>query len=223
MENPTTKNRPLDMAFVVDAEQLKQLNAILSEIGHGVEYSVKFSDGSTVQYELGEVLNQPNSTRRAITAISANVEGRGVSANVTLRENPVPPVEYMLSGPQNRVIYFADKLDDWTATTARWYSIFFSSASLQLLPLISALAFPFVVASGLRHCFPTITWLPAAGLLAMIAGESCGFKLFPRGTFAIGDGLKRSKRLASFAGTYAAAFVLSFIGGILANLITRKI
>jgi len=45
MENEASKTRSLDMAFVADAELLKRLDVVLSEVADKREYTVKFSDG----------------------------------------------------------------------------------------------------------------------------------------------------------------------------------
>src|SRR5215469_16564104 len=72
MENKASKTRSSNIAFVMDAALLARLVTILREAGDSLEYTVKFSDGTSVQYSNEqEILDQPNSTRRAITSLIA--------------------------------------------------------------------------------------------------------------------------------------------------------
>jgi len=220
MENKAAKTRSIDMAFKVDAELLKRLTAILSEAGDSLEYTAKFSDGSTVQYSrIEEVIDQPNSARRAISSLIAEVAGEGKSAFVILRRNAAPSVEYTVNGPQRDVLYLADKLDDWISTVSQWYSPFISK--LQLIPVVIALVLPFVVASILKRYYPSKvglqSWFPIFGLVLTSIAEYWAFKLFPRGTFATGDGLRRAQRLHLFGVSVVLAFAVSFVAGVLAN------
>ena len=82
-EYKTTKERSLDMAFLIGPENLKQLEELLAEVNgpqwtevqYPVEYKVKFSDGSTVTYfSAREVSKQPNSDKRFIVSVVAGAE-----------------------------------------------------------------------------------------------------------------------------------------------------
>src|SRR5258708_28576243 len=116
MENETSKNRPLKTAFLLDATSLRSLQTLLSEIHGAVEYRVKFSDGTTIKYDMDEIIDQPNAGTKAIVSITMSVEGEGRSAFLGMRGDPEPSVEYTLTGVQRDVVYFADKLDDWIAS-----------------------------------------------------------------------------------------------------------
>ena len=110
----TSKERSLDMAFLIDPESLRLLEELLEEGKGPVEYKVKFSDGSTVRYSSAhEVVKQPNSDKRFIVSIISSVEGRNrLSAFITVRDDPAPSVEYTINGPQrhgtlaNSLIYW---------------------------------------------------------------------------------------------------------------------
>jgi len=225
MENEASKTRTLDVAFVADAELLRRLEVVLREVDAAtLEYAVKFSDGSTVTYsDIEEVIAQPNSSRRSIVSVIAGAQGRaGRSAYVTLRDNPSPSVEYTVNGRQRDVIYFADKLDDLVAALSQWYSPFFSK--LQIVPLVVVIALPLMAAGALAAHFPPnkpgpLSWIPGIGLLLVAAIEYWASKLFPRGTFAIGNGAKRHHLFDALR----YGFVGSVVAGVVANWIYKHL
>jgi hypothetical protein len=219
MENEGSKNRTIDIAFLVDSENLQSLEKLLSEIKGERDYKVKFSDGSTIKYsEVDDVLGQPNSDKRFIVSLLASVEGNtGQSAFVSMRNDPEPSVEYTINGPQRNVIYFADKLDDWIASSKQWYSVFYSSR-LVLLPVIGAFILPFYLSDKAETLFPAQkSWIGLTTIVAVIAAEIGFFKLFPRGTFTIGYGTKRHQMFNYVRSGLIVTFVLSIIAGLITN------
>src|SRR5258707_11603388 len=127
--NEASKTRTLDIAFVVNADLLRRLATILGETSDKLEYTVKFSDGTSVHYhDIEEVIGQPNSKERSIVSLIAGpADERVRSAYVNLKKNGSPSVEYTINGTQRDVIYFADQLDDWVSAVRQWYSPFFST------------------------------------------------------------------------------------------------
>ncbi len=230
MENEASKTRAADIAFLVDAELLKRLEEIFCELKGTREYSVKFSDGSTVKYtDVEDIIGQPNSGKRFIGSIIAGVEARaGRSAFVTLRDSPSPSVEYTINVAQRDVIYLADKLDDWVAASRQWYSLFYVSgfgiifgmtalfAPLLLLDRIYKYFFPALAAASGGKPAP---WMAIILLVVMYVAEYWFYKLFPQGTFAVGHGLRRHHMFSYLRTGVIAAFLIS----ILANWVTRHL
>lgn len=197
MENETTKTRSLKTAFLLDPESLKRLQALLAEVNGLTEYQVKFSDGSTVKYDIDEVIGQPNSGEKFIVAIMASIAGEGRSLFLGMRGDPEPSVEYTLNGRQRDVIYFADKLDDWIASCTQWYSPFYAS-NLSLLVAVGIFALPIFLAGRVAQVFPPKggdwhSYLSGATLVGVGIAEYWALKLFPRATFAIGHGARRNQ------------------------------
>jgi len=225
MENEASKTRSLNIAFVADAHLLRRLESMLKEVDAStLEYAVKFSDGSTVKYDdIEEIIAQPNSRRHAIVSLIAGVEGHaGRSASVTLRDSPSPSVEYTVNGRQRDVTYVADKLDDWADALSQWYSPFVST--LQIVPVIVAIGLPLLAVNALSAHFPANntglqSYIPGAGLVLVIVVEILAFKLFPRGTFAIGQGVKRHQLFNFLRYTFGA----SILASVLANWITKHL
>lgn len=220
MENKASKTRSLKIAFVVDADHLRRLAVVLGEVGDSLDYTVKFSDGSSVHYtDMKDIIGLPNSTRRAITSLIAGSARDQQSAYVTLKMTSEPYVEYTLSGAQRDVTYWGDQLDDWTATIKQWYSWFLEGIGAGVF-MIAAFAFPPFLATHLPEFFPVLSrsWVPYI-FFALVVAEVLLFRLFPKGTFAIGDGAKRYKFLTSVRTVLLVGYLVSFLGSVSANLL----
>ena len=223
MENDASKTRTLNVAFLVDADSLKNLECnILSEIKGTLEYKVKFSDGSTIKYpDVDSIVRQPNSDNRFIVSILASVEGHPRhSAYFTLRNEPEPPVEYTVSGPQRDVIYLSAKLDDWIASCRQWYSALFSSGIGTGIG-IAAFVIPLYLVNRVSEVFPSrkaglAGFMQLATLVTVGLIEYWIFKMLPRGTFAIGYGIKRKEKYNYILGVLIAAFAVSVLSSLFA-------
>jgi hypothetical protein len=241
MQTEASKTRSLEIAFLVDAEHLRQLENVLRQAGDSLEYQVKFSDGHTVQYhDIEDVLRQPNSQTRSIVSLIAGVTGRGKqSAYVVLKDKPAqssfpladgtstsPSAEYTVNGTQKNVIYIGDKLDEWTAGIRQWYSVFDHGVPLLLLfgAIIVGPIWLWNNASSLLFS-PTFlkshSWLQGTTVVSLWVGIYWLFKLFPRATFAIGQGARRHQFFTYLRTAVLGTFILSVMASVLANWLTR--
>jgi hypothetical protein len=137
---------------------------------------------------------------------------------VNLRNNPEPPVEYTVNGPQRDVIYFSAKLDDWIASCRQWYSAAFSS-SIGTRIGIAAFIMPIYLASRVSEIFSArkaglAGSIPLATIVIVGLIEYSIYKMLPRGTFAIGYGIKRKEKYNYILSALIAAFVISILGGL---------
>src|ERR1700687_1122073 len=110
MKTEASKTRSLEIAFLIDADNLKLLENTLKEVGDSLEYQVKFSDGHAFQYHSAEeILKQANSNQRSVVSLIAGVTKRGgQSAFVVLKDIHTqsfgnntatsPSVEYTVNG-----------------------------------------------------------------------------------------------------------------------------
>jgi hypothetical protein len=219
MENKASKNRALKIAFVMDAQHLHRLKTILKEVGDVLEYTIKFSDGSSVQYDdIKDIISLPNPPHRSITSLTVNTVGDGQSASVVVKNSSEPYVEYTVNGTQQKVAYFGEQFDDWIATIKQWYSWFLEGAGSAVF-FIAAIAFPFLLASRLPEHFPALHAWALGILAAAVIVEILLFKLFPKGTFAIGDGIRRYRLIANVRTVCLVGYVISFLGSVSANII----
>jgi hypothetical protein len=200
MKNEASKTRTLDIAFVVTPDLLKRLAVILGETSDHLEYTAKFSDGTSVHYDkIEDVIGQPNSDERSIVSLIAGTADETVrSAYVNLKKSGSPSLEYTINGAHRDVIYFADQLDDWVAATRQWYSPFFSGPSnpsgAGVVLFFIALFLPIYAWDHISRLSPVLgkggsyQWIALPAMIAMWVAEYFVFQLFPRGTFAIGQG-----------------------------------
>jgi hypothetical protein len=225
-----SRNRAHAMAFRVDAALLDRLSTVLAEVGKPLQYKVKFSDGDEVAYpNVEEVIQQPNTSSRSIVSITASTPGENEEfANVVLRNNPSPHVEYTVNGPQQRVVYFGSQLDQWVATIRKWYSPIFFSTVPALLGIAFAAYAPFFLWEHVASRFvpvaiiqgQTDSWIRSISIVGMWVAEFGATKLFPRAAFAIGQGANRDNNLKYVRGIIVA-FVISVLAGMVANLLHR--
>jgi hypothetical protein len=235
MRNESSKNRSLRIAFVVNAELLRRLDTIIREASGAPDYTVGFSDGTNVHYnDVEEIVRQPNSNERSIISLIAGTPETGEqTAFVTLRNADAesPSVEYTITGPQRTVVYLGAQLDDWIAATRRWYSV--GSQFPQVGPILAIflLFVPFLAWSYIfQFFFPegvrigkTWSWVRPTFIVFLYVFEFACFKLFPRGTFAIGRGTERHEFLLWIRRGVLATLVVSVIAGVIANLMTRHL
>jgi hypothetical protein len=221
MKNDASKTRSLDIAFVVTPDLLKRLAVILGEISGALEYTAKFSDGTSVHYDkIEDIIGQPNSDERAIVSLIAGpADGDAKSVYVNLKKNDSPSLEYTINGAQRDVIYFADQLDDWVSATRQWYSPFVSSTfSLAGLVLLGVVIFLPIYAwehisrlSGALGKGGSYQWIAVPSMVAMWVAEYFVFQLFPRGTFAIGQGERRHQFFIYIRRTVIVGSLLSIL------------
>lgn len=239
MKTEASKTCSFAIAFVADSEHLRQLQNMLREVGESLEYQVKFSDGSTRQYrDIEEVLKEPNARARAIVSFSAGVKGRSKqSANIvlsTLVPNSTdeglrsPSVEYNINGTHKDVGFWGPKLDEWVAGIRQWYSLFYHGVLLFVLMAVVIGGPPSLWKSASPHLLSEAflkahSWLGAIFLISSWAAIYWLFKLFPRATFAIGQGARRHHFVQYLRTSVLVAFGVSVLASLLANWLTRHI
>jgi hypothetical protein len=255
MKNEASKTRSLKIAFVVNADHLRRLDTVLSEASKQLEYTVGFSDGTSVRYnDVEDVIKLPNSSEHSITSLIAGTPeektlddipympisaGPGVpstkvavgpppTAYVTLRKsNPAeaPSVEYTITGPQRNVVYLGAQLDDWVAAIRQWYSFFGSFGAAGFVLALFAFFGPLLLWDKLLLLFPqvvrTLSWVKLLVLVLLYVVEFGIFKLFPRGTFAIGRGATRNEFLMKLRMAVGALLASTVVGAIIKLVIAK--
>jgi hypothetical protein len=233
MKNESSKTRTLDIAFVVDAEHLRRLAVILGETSDKLEYTVRYSDGTSVHYDdIEAIIGQSNSNERSIVSlIAGTADERTKSAFVNLKKEGSPSLEYTVHSSQREVIYFANQLDDWVASVRQWYSLFISSekgAPASVALGVACLILPIYAWDKISRLYGAIgkdgsyQWIALPAIVLMGVAEYYILRLFPRGTFAVGHGMKRSQVNIYVRTTVLAGLVLSVIAGVIANWITKR-
>jgi len=231
MKNEASKTRSLKIAFVVNADHLRRLATVLGEASKQREYTVGFSDGTSVRYDdVEDIIKLPNSEEHSITSLIAGTPEEGnQTAFVTLRKSDPesPTVEYTLGGPQRNVVYLGAQLDDWVAAIRQWYSFARSFEAAGAVFAFTALFAPFIVwGYAFQFLLPqsvrTLPWVKYLVIILYVA-EYGIFKLFPRGTFAIGWGATREQFLAAVRWVVIVTLPLSILAGVITRLMTRHL
>src|SRR5258708_23590547 len=89
VKNEASKTRSLKIAFVVNADHLRRLATVLGEASKQLEYTVGFSDGTSVHYnDVDDIIKLPNSNEHSIISLIAGTpEAGNQTAFVTLRQS----------------------------------------------------------------------------------------------------------------------------------------
>ncbi len=257
MKNEASKTRSLKIAFVVNADHFRRLATVLGEASKQLEYTVGFSDGTSVRYDnVEDIIKLPNSSEHSITSLIAGTpEEKTLSdimympskgqvgvpstevavappstAYVTLRKsNPAeaPSVEYTITGTQRTVVYLGAQLDDWVAAIRQWYSFFRSFVAAGAILAFFAFFGPLLVWDKVFQFLPVTvrswSWAKVLTVVLLYVAEFGIFKLFPRGTFAIGRGATQDQFITALRWIVIATLPLSILAGVIANLMTRHL
>jgi hypothetical protein len=195
-----------DIAYVLDEQNLRQLDNLLKEFSPQIEYELECSDSSTFNYDSVEpIIKFANISKRRITKLTAR-SPFGLTKPPTLLKiymtlevsSFLPPIYYSIDGEDEKnVFYMANKLDEFFVAHKQWYTnlvniyfflLFFLFIGMCfLIPAIlySLRQFP-DQASGISVSVALIIIL----CLAIILN-----RLFPKSIFAIGEGVKRYERI----------------------------
>lgn len=220
----TTKIRPLNIAFVLDAGSLKQLAAMLSEAARYLQFTITFADGTTVRYPvIEEVIEQPNPTNNAIVSLIAGTPTEEAqSCYVVFRGKPMPTVEYTINGPQERVVYLAHKLDQWIETIREGYSILYrpvvALAALALAFYSPVFLWDHVVSHFLANVPPTGSFARSSFFLGLWAlWTLLATTLLPKATFAVGQGAHRHQTIKKIRAALSYTIPLTIGGSLIAT------
>src|SRR6266404_2768231 len=98
-KNEASKTRSLKIAFVVNADHLRQLATVLGKASKQLEYTVGFSDGTSVRYnDVEDVIKLPNSNEHSITSLIA-----GTPEEKTLSDIMYMPSQGQVGVPSTEV------------------------------------------------------------------------------------------------------------------------
>lgn len=201
-----------------------------------MEYTVELSDGSTVTTaDVENVLNLPNSSSRRIQSIElATPYSMGkIRASVRFRNEAIIPVTYDLRGEDKEVVSLSDKLEQDLVGLRQWYSLLTIERILYVamssVLVLSTLALVFIVLllafDGMREAprnipveIPLLFVLAPFVILMVLA--SLSWKIFPVGTFAIGQGVQRHNRLKTIRMVALTGILLPIPVGVLVNFLS---
>lgn len=237
----TRKTGNPQIAFLLNEQRFRQLVSLLQELTGSaeLEYTVRLSDNSSVTCSSAdEVLNIQNSKHRQMKSIFVEtpiLEKPRVEVKFQ-RDSNSKPVEYTVSGDERNVFHAFARLDEYFAGLRQWYSpinpgrlrtfmvysVLLYPITFIVLPQLLALLTGEVLSSGEAIAVFIILLLLITGL-GLWALDALTTRLFPRGTFAIGDGVDRNSNLVRarrVIGGLLAALIVGIVGNYIYSQIT---
>ena len=243
----TTKTRSINIAFVLDAQALDRITDLLTKkvlerielderrFKKEIEYEAELSDGTTKsKLSIEDLLDLPNSPTKQIKQIRIHTPyaAEELQATVWFKNEMITPVYYTMRGDEEAVESLSSNLEDEIAGVRQWYTPLTSDRAFMMMMgysvVLSLLLLVSVLSSVLFRIKPLIGNMPVAAssilLLvppAILIGLTLfGVKLFPAGTFPIGQGEQRHKRLTYIRNLILTGVMLPIPVGILVNLIS---
>lgn len=210
-----------------------------------LDYSVRLSDGSSVTFDSAdEVLSVQNSRERQITSIWIDTAYRS-EPRIEVKFQAaryLDPVEYQVSGNEKDVFHASARLDEYFSGLRQWYSLIVS-AGFKMYYVYIAIMFPIAIFfslwlgdligidftsdagnsdddhSSFREVALVTLWLIAPGVTVPVGAsllDRIRRWLFPKGTFAIGNGVDRHDKTVAarklFGGGILLALAVSLLG-----------
>jgi hypothetical protein len=217
--------RSFNGAFVIDEDALRRLSGIVAEVSETCDYIVTLESGVTFKLDtIDAVLNVHNPAENPIRAIevrtSANQEF-GVKVRITSERQWRSGYWHVFSTfGEKDASYLSQRLDDWVAGIQPWYSgiatlnfilTFFGVLFTAFLGLLLIALIPTdpggPVEEGHRFALSELSqlvgsWIWVTPVILAIPADFIRSRLFPKGTFAIGDGVYRYMRAMAWRNAF---------------------
>jgi hypothetical protein len=188
--------------FRLDSESLRKLDGALQRHGAKTSYQVLCANDAEWALGIDQLQAIENSPREAICGITivASADDTSSVVNLELRDfdYPIPNVRLAVSGPRSQITSLSDELTDILAGIRPWYARFVPFVPTRRTSLAVAIFFCVAVfllwqieyAAPLKpYVLPlSAVVLSLYGLVAAFGGRT---RLFPPGTFALGQGKQR--------------------------------
>jgi hypothetical protein len=235
-------------AIIITEEELKRLDAIAAQVDQARYYVVNAHGDLTVNCEnIDELLRFLKTSASPVKQMIVNtnpVNNRSLSLLASIGRNSVLPIYYQVKGSETEVPYITSVLDEWISDIKPWYSwITRTDVVMVLMAVIVGIDFPIVALAFIAYAqvhpgeiftltlgANTATYFFAGGIpvvaiaLLGVALNRVKSRIFPKSVLAIGEGLRRHKRVVFFRRAIGVGLaVLSTISlAIISNLLTPK-
>jgi hypothetical protein len=186
-----------------------------------------------------ELQSFPNTSGREITAVYISTSGWDKPrVTVWLKDTSrFAPITFEVEDDDERtVIALSDKLGRWANDLRQWYSPFAHRTSgdtvglstlIGLLLISAAIFFPLARLIGPHPSDVGWVWGAALGIFSVIVSAMLVTKvqwaLFPVGSFAIGEGIRRHDRTVKLRGLWGSVLGVAILIGLVVNIVANKI
>lgn len=242
----TTKPQNFKRAFVLEDEDLRRLEDLLKryvspEGEYPAKYEVRLSDSSVrTAGSLDEVLRIENSKPRRITSmiITTPYGNPELHARLSFENDRNRSISYHLTGEDDRVVALSDRLDEYLLGVRPWYSFLTRFSALFFVGGLYVVAYVALALAAAADYFfldilpgePAISSSKSdplqAGVLVVLVAVALIVsgvldwvlkKIFPVGTFAVGQGDKRHRTLGKVRGAIVGLLLLTIPSGFFVN------
>jgi hypothetical protein len=236
----TRKNRELQLAFVVDARFLRDLDGFLQRIADDRAYVILLSDSSSNDYaSVDDLLGFPNTRARRILELSAATDSRPGGLSAAIRFSDKGTVEYKIEGEEKDVLHNSRVLEDLISPIRQWYSSvarfnFWSPLVGAYVGAVTALLLGVLLAALFEPELLTARLAPmrvsarvvvfALAVLFVVPPVLNGLRslVLPRAEFAIGQGEDRHNTTVLWRRTVlGTGIITSVAAGLLVALLTK--
>ena len=236
----TSRTSDLTIPFVLTEGSLKKLDEALGRFADKVAYRVDCADELQRELDLKKLLAFENAPKKAITTITADATKEGDNlrgAIVRLRQSSFrATIILVFRGPESEVEKLSDAVESILAGMRPWY---WWLAKHPFVNLVLAVPLPLMVVmyslevwwNRIGRSQITFRGGALAGLVilgAALLNTAAIFalvwftsKLFPRATFAIGQGLSRYNVLEKIRWTIVIGFFVSLAAGVAVLVVQR--
>jgi hypothetical protein len=239
---PTRRSEGLSVPFVLTGEDLKKLHKALTAFGDSVTYEVKCADHLTRELDfkkLTEYENPPNKAIRSIKVHARKQNEYDRSATIDIGEGFRSTFDLYLNGPESEVEKLNDAIEDILAGMRPWYWWLTRFSFFITLGIVFALMWAVgvlmtIVLRCRGHTVSTESGGDSNAFVFGVALAACMIAaaldkskswIFPRATFAIGQGKRRHETRETvrwvFVGTLGLGIVASLVAGVLLMPFTR--
>jgi hypothetical protein len=233
-----TKTSIYRRAFIIDADRLSRLHDLPSTYVDDLHYRMESSDGISRQVNLEELLDADNAAETQICEVYVSGGSYGERhVSLWFINRRTLPIAVNLSGPEPEVVDLDRRLTRLLAGTRPWYDWFSTvnvlpfALALVLAALLIGLFFILTaIAQGLHGARESalsanlttatlamiVCLVPTVALLLLAAFQK---RLFPVGTFAIGQGKQRHEFGEKLRWVVIIGFVVSAAASLLVGLL----
>jgi hypothetical protein len=230
----TTRDEALTAPFVIAMEDLRTIDNLCNESFSSREFRAECSDSLVRHFTSLDDLSAYDNPRRArITKLTVSARSPDYRASLILSlgtSGNDNNIYFSLDAESQTAAHTNSLITDWLEGVRPWYSFLARSGVVRLLERLSALLF---LIAGLMFAISRIQAphqpvdlnailnLTAQGIvfvapcaLAFVVIEIVRERVFPMGTFRIGQGDKRHKDLELWRTVVVLGFVVSLAAGI---------
>lgn len=224
------KSADFELAYVVDENALRRLDAILQSVNEVRGYDVTTKDGFTYGPEdLDKVLSLSNSTDRAIIGLVAYTGSSPdePSLVVHLKGGALTSVFYQIKAEQAEVADLDDQMKEWVGEIRAWYSSIAMwginkelalACAIWFVLLLAILQIPSIRGQNASTQATVGAYIFVVAIIVVSLFGRVRKVLFPKAAFAIGYGVKRHQSLEQRRHVALVGILLAFVVSVASSI-----